>query len=200
MSPQRKEFWSRLQHSAEVVVASRDAEQLLGVRDGFRRYLDGLGGSPTLAVRQAPAGGEAPGAWVRADTTLAAATRQAQHLRAESENRMAFCVGTGEGLETLEVDGSSRDFVQCWVVVASDIGTASGGSGPIEIPERFIQSLDLEGPVKVPGTRRRGGMIGSLTGGLESRREAFALATFHALSSLFYGRVEPQRGPRRWLG
>lgn len=178
-------------------MASREAEQLLGVRDGFRRYLDGLGRDTVLTMRQAAPDPEPSGAWASVETTLATATREAERLRA-SDDGTAFCVGTGEGLESLEIDGSSRDFVLCWVVIASDIGTAAGGSGPIEIPERFIQTLDVDGPVKVPGTRRRGGMIGSLTGGLASRREAFALASFHALCSLFYGLVEPQRGPRRW--
>lgn len=179
-------------------MASRDAEQLLGVRDGFRRYLDGLGRDPALAVRQAAAGPEPSSAWTRVETTLTVARREAERLRAATEDRAAFCVGTGEGLESLEIDGSSHDFVLCWVVIATDIGTAAGGSGPIEIPERFTQTLDVDGPVKVPGTRRRGGIIGSLTGGLGSRREAFSLASFHALCSLFYGLVEPQRGPRRW--
>lgn len=33
-------------------------------------------------------------------------------------------------------------------------------------------------------------MIGSLTGGLERRRQAVADATTHALSTLFYGVIE----------
>mgnify|MGYP006969547916 FL=1 len=44
-----QEFWGRLQHEIDVLVGSRDAEQLLGVRDGFRRYFR-LGARPGPAL------------------------------------------------------------------------------------------------------------------------------------------------------
>lgn len=181
-------------------MASRDSDQLLGVRDGFRRYLvRGLGRNTSVSVRSGATRGNSSSIWTSAEETLAAASRLAATLREEVADGTAFCVATEEGLATLEVDGSERNFVHCWTVVSSPVGTASGGSGPVEIPERFTQSLDTHGPVKVPGTRRRGGMLGSLTGGLESRREACAQATFHALSSLFFGVVVSHREPFRWI-
>lgn len=199
MEENHKEFWSRFQNKVDVVVASRDAEQLLGVRDGFRRYFQrSMGPRPRVSVRSAAEAEETSTIWTSAETTLAAAHRQAASLRREVEDGRLFCIAAEEGLATVEVDGVGRSFVHCWTVVASPIGTACGGSGPVEIPERFTQSVDRQGPVQVPGTRRRGGILGSLTGGLESRREAFSLATFHALSSLFFGLVEARRRPGRW--
>ncbi|MEM6797183.1 MAG: hypothetical protein AAF725_24640, partial [Acidobacteriota bacterium] len=44
----------------------------------------------------------------------------------------------------------------------------------------------------VPGTRRDGGMAASLTGGSVTRRSAASQSTFHALCSLFYGRLRVQ--------
>lgn len=195
---QVRQFWGRLQHDVEVLVASRDAEQLLGVRDGFRRHFHRvMGPSPAVSVRSAASAEDLSPLWMSAEETLAAASRLAAELRRETADRGVFCVAAEEGLVTLDVDGTGRSFVHSWAVVASPIGTACGGSGPVEIPERFIESADRRGPVQVPGTRRRGGILGSLTGGGESRREAFSEATYHALSSLFFGLVEARRLPRR---
>ena len=42
-------------------------------------------------------------------------------------------------------------------------------------------------------------MVSSLTGGLEQRRSATALATFHAVATLMYGVLENRpHGRRRW--
>jgi hypothetical protein len=65
----------------------------------------------------------------------------------------------------------------------------------VELPERLIEGLSGEQlAIAVPGTRRAGGTIASLTGGLETRRSAVALATLHALSTHFYGILESRRG------
>ena len=182
------------------MVASRDAALLLGVRDGFRRYFElGLGPNPLVSVRPGACIEEASSIRTSAEATLETAHRLAGALRRETPEAGVFCVAAEEGLTTLEVDGAGRSFLHCWAVVASSIGTACGGSGSIEIPERFMRSADRRGRVQVPGTRRRGGMLGSLTRGLESRREAFSLATFHALSSLFFGLVEARRPASRWF-
>ena len=67
----------------------------------------------------------------------------------------------------------------------------------------LLEGLD-EGQLSyaVPGTRRSGGMISSLSGGLESRRTAVTEATMHALSTLFYGKLESRsiRGGRASRG
>lgn len=191
-----QEFWGRLQHEIDVLVGSRDAEQLLGVRDGFRRYFRlGARPGPALSVRS---GLDTEGGSLlstSAEATLEAAVRRADELWGAVGGPAAFCVAAEEGLVTLDVDGVTRSFVHTWAVVECAIGRACGGSGPVEIPERFTRTAEpgsgaLRQGVQVPGTRRRGGILGSLTSGLESRREAFAEATFHALSSLFFGLAE----------
>lgn len=193
-----KEFWSCFQHGVDVVVASRDADQLLGVRDGFRRYVQGLGREMTVSVRAAAAAKEEVALWTTAEDTLTAANRQVTEMKREVDDPNAFRIALEEGLATLEVGGRNRDFLFSWAVVACSVGAACGGSGPVQIPERFMSGLDTRGSIRTPGTRRRGGILGSLTGGLESRREAFALATLHALSTLFFGLVELQTLPRGW--
>jgi hypothetical protein len=78
------------------------------------------------------------------------------------------------------------------------MGEAWGASGSVQLPDRLVAGLDgAQIPFAVPGTRRAGGMISSLTGGLENRRRATAQSTFHALSTLFYGVLESRRA-RPW--
>ncbi|MGH7752572.1 MAG: hypothetical protein ACREN5_07125, partial [Gemmatimonadales bacterium] len=89
---------------------------------------------------------------------------------------------------SVEIDGRVRYFIRNWTVVRGRLGEAWGASGSIQLPDRLIGGLENEQiPFAVPGTRKRGGMISSLTGGLETRRHAVALSTLHALSTLFYG-------------
>ncbi len=205
-----REFWGRLQHEIDVLVGSRDAEQLLGVRDGFRRYFRlGAGPGPALSVRSGVGVESGAHLWTSAEATLEAAVRQADELWAVASGRASFCVAAEEGVVVIDVEGAPRSFVHTWAAVESAIGRACGGSGPVEIPERFTRSAEwaAEGGaaagrpgVQVPGTRRRGGILGSLTSGLESRREAFADATFHALSSLFFGLAEARDARSGWNG
>ncbi len=187
MQEHHKEFWSRFQHSADVLVASRDSDQLLGVSDGFRRYLRGLDREMALSVDPDPEAHEESMLWTTAEDTLAAAHRQVTELTGRTPAPWTFCIALEEGLATLDVGGRPREFLFSWAVLSCALGTTCGGSGPLEIPERLTAGADPSGRVAVPATRRRGGILGSLTGGLESRREAFALATLHALSSLFFG-------------
>ena len=125
------------------------------------------------------------------------AHRNARSLR-EAVESAPFCVGAEEGYVGLEVDDGLREFVHCWSVVACDLGLACGSSGGIEIPERFTGTSADAPTTSIPGTRRRGGMIGSLTGGLETRRMAMAEAVTHALSTLFYGVIEIRPSAARW--
>jgi undecaprenyl pyrophosphate phosphatase UppP len=61
----------------------------------------------------------------------------------------------------------------------------------VQIPDRIVAGLDqAQIPFAVPGTRRSGGMLRSLTGGLETRRKAIAQSTLLAISSMFYGILE----------
>ena len=168
-------------------MASHDSDQLLGVADGFRRYLRGLDREMALSVEADPEARVESMLWTTAEDTLAAAHRQVTELAGRATPPWAICIALEEGLATLDVGGEAREFLFSWAVASCPIGTVCGGSGPLEIPERLTAGPDSFHPAAVPATRRRGGILGSLTGGLESRREAFALATLHALSSLFFG-------------
>lgn len=199
MQPNLKEFWSRLQDSVDVLVASRDPEHLLGVRDGFRRFFwHGLGRDVSVVVRPGPPRLEQSSLWSTAEQTLTAAQRSAEGLQQE-ETVAPFCVGVEEGFVGLPVGTEVCEFVHCWTVVVCDLGSARGSSGAIEIPARFTHpgGESQRGP-HVPGTLRRGGMIGSLTGGLETRRLAVSHAVVHALSTVFYGYLEIRPSTARW--
>ena len=125
------------------------------------------------------------------DETLALLRRRARDLATEVGDAYAFHVATGGGLHTVRVEEANGCFVRCWTVVSSAAGEAWGGSGSVQIPERMLDGAAGRGRnVGGVGTRRRGGLVSSLTARLESRQSAVALATFHALSSLFYGRLE----------
>ncbi len=173
-----------------MLVASHDSDQLLGVSDGFRRYLRGLDREMALSVEPDAEAREESMLWTTAEDTLTAAHRQVTELKRRSPAPWVFCIALEEGLATLDVDGHPREFLFSWAVLSCALGTTCGGSGPVEIPERLIAGPDPSQRAGVPATRRRGGILGSLTGGLESRREAFSLATLHAVSSLFFGFAE----------
>ena len=187
-----RSFWNRFPTGVEVAVASTSSDKLLGVRDGFRRYLHvALGGTtPVVVVPQSEA--EDPSGLSVSDVTTAEmAQGRARQLRESLGDAYHFYVGSEGGLHSLEVAGETRFFVHNWTVIVGVTGEALGSSGSIEVPSRFISGpAGQEVPVAIPGTRRKGGMISSLTGGLETRRSAVAAATFHALSTLFYGVLE----------
>lgn len=206
MTVDLKDFWRRFQSGLDIAVASDLPDKLLGVRDAFQRYLqDGLGQTKPISVKPRPAVDEADVPLPLDDAeTLELARRHARGID-EGED-YAFRVGVELGLETvesrgdappggkLETGGESRSFVRCWSVVLGLGQEAWGSSGSIQLPERLIRGLDHQDlPFAIPGTRRRGGMVSSLTSGLETRRTVAALATFHALSTLMYSVVEHRR-------
>jgi hypothetical protein len=55
-----------------------------------------------------------------------------------------------------------------------------------------VAGTEAEATGGAPGKRRSGGLVSSLTGGLETRRRAVALGTLHALASFFHGLLEPK--------
>lgn len=176
----------------EVAVASGSPDKLLGVRDGFHRYLhDALGGTAPVVVVPQTETEELGGLSITDTTTVEIAQRRARALRESLGDAYHFYVGSEGGLHSLELQGETRFFVHNWTVIVGVTGEALGSSGSVEVPARFISGPEgQEVPVAIPGTRRRGGMISSLTGGLETRRSAVATAAFHALSTLFYGVLE----------
>lgn len=193
-----RDFWQRLQTGVEVAVADSRPEVLLGVRDGFRRYFEATPGRP-VPIAVIPHGDAAGGhpLLLSDESILTAARGGLERIRGEAGNVYHFFVGAEGGTHTLRIGGRNHVFVRCWTVLWSTVGEAVGSSGSVEIPQRFIDGLDEPGAVQhLPGTRRAGGLISSLTSGLETRRSAMAQATLHALASLFYGVVEGR--PVRW--
>jgi non-canonical (house-cleaning) NTP pyrophosphatase len=184
-----KDFWRRLQTGVEVTVVSATPERLLGVRDAFVRYFqEGLQWPSSVVVVPQAADEPPQGLPVTDQESLSLARRQARQLMERLPDAYHFYVALQAGVSPLEVDGQQRYFLRNWTVVTSVLGEAWGGSGSLQLPDRFFSALDGEDDkTGMPGTRRRGGITSSLTGGLETRRQTVALSTFHALSTLCYG-------------
>jgi non-canonical (house-cleaning) NTP pyrophosphatase len=199
MATDLRDFWQRLQTGVAVAVATSTPEKLLGVRDGFLRYFrEGLGRSVSVAV--VPQHDAAPPCGLPAsdEEAMEIARRDVDRLAERLGDGYHFYVASEGGLDAVEVGGRLHHFVRNWTVVRSPMGEAWGASGAVQLPDRLVAGLDgAQIPFVVPGTRRAGGMISSLTGGLENRRRATAQSTLHALSTLFYGVLEsrPSRPP-----
>jgi non-canonical (house-cleaning) NTP pyrophosphatase len=180
----------------EVAVDSSDPEKLLGVRDGLVRFFeDGL--HRPLPVRVSSAGSDGDGAAILLadEEMIERAMERARRLRLASPGA-AFVASSETGIHSLRVGERDVHFVRSWVVVCAADRQASeavGGSGSLQLPTRLIVGLEVgDLPFAVPGRRRRGGMVSSLTGGLETRRRCLALATLNAISTLFFGVIETQ--------
>lgn len=176
-------------------------DKLLGVRDGFLRYFrDGLERAVPVSVMPQPLDEARTPLPVSDADILSLARQRALELERLHGGAFAFLVGSEAGLLAFEADDHTHYFVRNWTVVLGLGEETWGSSGSVQLPERLIGGLEREDlPFAFPGTRRSGGMVSSLTGGVETRRSATALATFHALSTLMYGRLEshPHRRRRR---
>jgi non-canonical (house-cleaning) NTP pyrophosphatase len=192
MIPDLKNFWQRLQKGVEVAVAGHTPDKLLGVRDGLLRFFhDGLDRIVSVAVVPQTVEEAPMGLAVSDEEVLQLARRRAMELESSLAGTYHFYIATEGGVHTLEVDGKVCHFVRNWTVVRGVLGEAWGSSGSIQLPDRLVAGLDsAQIPFAVPGTRRSGGMISSLTGGLETRRKAIAVSTLHCISTLFYGVLE----------
>jgi len=177
-------------------VASPASDKLLGVRDGIVRYFhDGLDRAVSVAVVPQNVEESQFGLPVSDEEVIRLARQRALDLERTLADNYHFYVATEGGLHSLEVDGKHCYFVRNWTVVRGLMGEAWGSSGSIQLPERIVAGLETEQvSLAVPGTRKSGGMISSLTGGLETRRKAIAISTLHALSTLFYGVLESRPG------
>ncbi|HVT15155.1 MAG TPA: DUF84 family protein [Thermoanaerobaculia bacterium] len=188
-----KNFWQRLQTGVEVAVAGTTSDSLLGVRDGFLRFFhDGLDRTISVAVVPQNAQQAPPlGLPISDQEMLQLARQRVLELEKTLAGAYHFYVATEGGLHSLELDGKICYFVRNWAVVRGLLGEAWGSSGSIQIPDRIVAGLSSDQvPLAVPGTRKSGGMISSLTGRLETRRQAIATSTLHAISTLFYGILE----------
>jgi len=189
MEQDLRSFWNRIQSGIEVAVASQASPELLGTRDGFLRYLrQPRDRSRPVVVVPHPTGGVSAGLSTTDERTLEFAVSRAQSLRAELGDTYHFYVAIEGGIHSMEIAEETRYFIRSWAVVTGALGEAWGSSGSVEIPGNLVAGLDdLQVPHAVPGTRRRGGMIASLTRGQETRRGAVGTSVFHAISTLFYG-------------
>lgn len=184
----------------EVAAATVLPDKLLGVRHGFLRFLrHRVSPAVPLAVVPRDHSDELEVLPMTAEHTVQRALHRARALKEELGETYSFYVACEEGLEVVEIDGNPQHFVRSWSVVLSSVGEAVGGSSAIQLPERLLNGSEgVDGILAVPGTRREGGMLSSLTAGVETRREAAADSTFNALSSLFYGMLESRPdGPFR---
>lgn len=196
-----REFWQRFQTGIDVAVGSDLPDKLLGVRDGFVRYFHhGLHRPvPVSVVPQPQDGAEAPLPLSDAEILDLARSRAAR-LEDKLGAAFAFYVGSESGLLTSVDREEPRTFVRTWTVVRGLEDEAWGSSGSVQLPRHLIRGLDSEDlPFAIPGRRRSGGMVSSLTGGLETRRSATALSTLHAVASIMYGLIESRAGSGlRW--
>jgi non-canonical (house-cleaning) NTP pyrophosphatase len=199
MATDLRDFWHDFQSGVEVAVHGAVSDRLLGVRDGFLRFFhDGLERPVPVAVVAQQ--GEEPrhGLPMSDAETIAQARAGAQALLQRLGRQYHFYACSEGGLHAVDFAGQTHYFVRSWTVIVGAAGEAWGSGGSVELPERLIAGLVGEQiGTSVPGTRRAGGLISSLTGGLESRRSAVGLATLHALSTLFYGLLESRPIRRR---
>jgi non-canonical (house-cleaning) NTP pyrophosphatase len=192
MSTDLKNFWQRLQAGVEVAVVGHASDKLLGVRDGFLRFFhDGMDRTVSVVVVPQSVEEEPVGLLVSDEVVVREARRKASGLQEKLGDTYHFYICSEGGIESLDVDGTQRYFIRNWTVLRSPLGEAWGSSGAVQLPDRLVAGLDsAQIPFAVPGTRRSGGIMSSLTGGLENRRKNISLSTFHALSTLFYGVLE----------
>jgi non-canonical (house-cleaning) NTP pyrophosphatase len=132
------------------------------------------------------------------EEAIEAARQEAQALERQLGDAYHFYVASEGGLHSLEVGGKTHYFARTWTVIRAPVGEAWGGSGSIQLPDQLVDGVGEGAPFSFPGRRRSGGMIASLTGGMETRRSAVGAATLHALSTLFYGMLESHPGSRRY--
>ena len=173
-------------------MAGTASENLLGVRDAILRYFhDGLDRTVSVAVVPQTVSDTPIGLPFTDEETLKLARQRVAELADKLGTTYHFYIASESGIHVIDVDGKPRYFIRYWTVIRGTLGEAWGSSGSVQIPERIVAGLDqTQIPFAVPGTRRSGGIISSLTGGLESRRKAITTSTLHAMSSLFYGVLE----------
>jgi len=200
MARQLSDFLGGYQRGIEVGVAGASADELLGVREAFRRYFhDSLDRPVPVAVVPQELEGQLHGLAADSAEAIEGARRSARSLAERLGGTYEFYVGLQACLDPLAVDeGAARLFVRSWAYIVGPPGEASGAGGSLEIPARLAEGLSAADVASaLPATRRAGGLVSTLTGGLETRRSSVALATLNALSTLFFGILESQPGRRR---
>ncbi len=173
-------------------MASSHPEKLLGVRDGFVEFFRPRlpGQVPIILVPQEETSSDSPLA-LSDQETAAAARNRAKALFETLGREYLFYISSEGGLDTLEFEERPVYFARYWTAIAGPVGETLGASASLQLPQQLIEGLDSDDlPIAVPGSRRSGGMLGSLTGGQDSLRGAVSTATFNALTTLFFGILE----------
>lgn len=172
---------------------------LFGVRDAFRRFFhDGLGRPVPVAVVPQESESRATGLAPSDADAIDLARKAALTLEEKLPGTYHFYVAGEPCVHVVETGGRPHWFVRYWSAVAGVAGVAYGSSGSIQFPDDLVDGIARDGlPATIPGTRRGGGIIASLTGGLEGRREAITSATLHALATQFFGVLEGRPESRR---
>lgn len=192
MAQNLREFLGEYQRGIEVCVAGDEPDTLLGIREAYRRFfLDGQGRVAPIAVVPQTVPERRTGLASSDEEAIDAASRAALALEERLPGVYHFYLAVEACVHDLQVGGSRRLFVRSWTVLRGVAGQSFGSSGSVEIPARLLGDAEFErSSFTVPGTRKRGGILASLTGGRETRRSAVTVSTLHALSTQFYGVLE----------
>lgn len=191
----KSDLWLPLQAGMEVVVAASSPDKLLGVREGFLRFLrDGLESEAAVVVASGRADSRSEPLPYTDAEGIDLARSKVRELRGSVGSSYHFCVAAEGGLAAAELDGDLRYFVKTWAVIDGFGSESWGMSSGVQMPGPLLEATGADLPRVVPGTRRGGGMVGSLTRGLESRRSAVAAATANALATLVYEALGADRG------
>lgn len=203
------ELWTSVHRGFAVSTDTSDSQKLFGFRDGFRQYFASVGWEPEVQVRARGSEGDHPAIPTSDERLMTTVGERAARLYRADQGSSTFSVASESGLSFHEAEGSEEErevdlqastrtvvLVKTWVAMASSMGTAYGVSGGVQIPHAILQAR-AGVDIPVPGHRRKGGIVGSLTRGVETRRSAIRQATLYALSTMFYGCFD-DRTIRRW--
>jgi len=198
MATDLRDFLGEFQRGIEVCVADSGADTLFGVRDAFRRFFRSDSGevAPVAVVPQEVAT-SFTGLPLSDNEAISRARRSVEVLEGRLAGVYHFYLASEACFHSLELGSEVRFFVRNWAVLRGVAGESLGASGSLQLPTSLVNGLGVEQlPHSIPGTRRSGGILASLTGGLESRRTAVAQATLHALSTQFFGILDTRRARR----
>jgi non-canonical (house-cleaning) NTP pyrophosphatase len=193
MAHNLREFLGEYQRGIEVCVLADGPDALLGVRDAFKRFFrDHLGKPlPVAVVPQEPAIPRKPGLALSDEEAIARARLAALELEERVTGLYHFYLAVEGCLHGLDIDGSRRYFTRSWAALRGVAGESYGASGSMQLPASLVAGLTAEEiAISAPRSRRGGGMIAALTGGLETRRSAIVECTLHALATQFHGVLE----------
>jgi hypothetical protein len=198
MAPDLREFLGEFQRGIEVCVADSGADTLFGVRDAFRRFFRSDSGEVApVAVVPHELETALTGLPLSDVEAINRARRSALQMEGKLPGVYHFYLAAEACYHSLDLGDGERIFVRSWTALRGVAGESLGSSGSLQLPPNLVDGVGVEQlPHSIPGTRRSGGILASLTGGLENRRTAVAAATLHALSTQVFGILDTRRSRR----